>query len=365
MKQRILHVIANLRHGRAARQMTLLLGALPRERFESRVLALGGDGPVSSAVVAAGVPVEALRWQPRLDPRPLWALYQRIEAFRPDVIHAWHLAALPAIRLTARRGTPIVVSRPVHRHLDGLRGQFARWLLRAANRITFAGAAEEEHCRKLGFVVESLSPARLAVGVPETRPREEVLAELRRVSPAIPAEVRFIACVGPLERHKALQDAVWAFALLQYLYNDLHLLVIGTGPEEEQLRRFARDQGVSDRVHLIGDRSDLGEVLSACEVAWVPGRRGAVGAILEAMAAGRPVMAIRRAETIELLGEDEAGVLLPPSAPCQLARQTRVVLEDAGLARRLGEAGRRRALRDFAVADMARDHEAIYHAFAT
>jgi glycosyltransferase involved in cell wall biosynthesis len=176
---------------------------------------------------------------------------------------------------------------------------------------------------------------------------------------------RYIACVGPIESHKRLKDAVWAFDVLHYIYKDLHLLLIGTGPDEPRLRTFVRDVGIEDLVHFLGDRSDLAELFALSELVWVPGRSGGVGAIVEAMAASRPVIATRLPESAELLADGATGCLVPANDPAELSRQTRRLMDDVSLRARMGEAGRQRATREFDAADMVRDYEAIYEELTT
>jgi glycosyltransferase involved in cell wall biosynthesis len=363
MKQRVLHVLPNLRHSSAARQLGLLAAGLSRQDFDCRVIALGNDGPAAAGLAATGVEIEALGWSHIFDPRPLWKLRRWIQMFQPNIIHAWQRPALRALCLMGHR-TRVVVSQAVPRQSLGPATPLARWLLRAADRVVVAGPADAERSRRLGLPDAALRPARLAVPTPPPRSHAEIRARLLERFPAIPPRARFVACIGPLDPHKGLREAVWAFAILHYLYNDLHLLMIGSGPEAARLRQDARQQGVPDRVHLLGDRSDVPDLLGVCEVAWVLGRHGGDGAVLEAMAAGRPILAARRPDLAELLGADEAGVLVSARDTGALARQTRHLLEDSTLRARFGEAGRRRAARHFAVADMIRDYEGIYKELA-
>src|SRR5262249_32954999 len=153
-----------------------------------------------------------------------------------------------------------------------------------------------------------------------------------------------IVCTGPLERQRGIRDAIWALDILKYLYDDLHLVVIGEGPEQDSLERFAGDIQALDRVHLIGTVSTVGPILERAQVAWVPGSRGGCNAALEAMAAGLPVVASRTGNLPELIIDTETGFLVEHEDRPALARHTRQLLDDAELRRRLGKAGQARAL---------------------
>src|SRR5438128_1085618 len=127
MMQRVLHVIPSLRPGGAVRQLGLLTEALPRDRFECRVLAFAADG---LEAFPDGVERAMLDWRRAIDWRPLWKLRKCINDFKPSVIHAWHPTALAAVRVAGLRGARLVVSQSFTSHSVGLRAEFANWLLR-------------------------------------------------------------------------------------------------------------------------------------------------------------------------------------------------------------------------------------------
>lgn len=356
MRQRILHVVPNLRYGSAARQAVLLAEGRDREHFECRVASLGAGGPAETQFTRASVPVTRLGSRGRIDPRPAWELRRLLGDFAPDVIHAWQPSAVRTVRLALAlqpSSARLVVSRPLSRGTAPLAARFHTWMLRSADRIAVTGRQEMERCLSLGIPSGKLASVR--VGVRQTKPALAADGNRRR----------YIACVGPIESHKGLKDAVWAFDVLHYIYKDLHLLLIGTGPDEPRLRKFLRDIGIEDLVHFLGDRSDLADLFALAELVWVPGRSGGVGAIVEAMAASRPVIATHLPESAEVLADGAAGCLVPANDPAELSRQTRRLMDDVELRARMGEAGRQRAAREFDAADMVRDYETIYHELTT
>jgi glycosyltransferase involved in cell wall biosynthesis len=166
----------------------------------------------------------------------------------------------------------------------------------------------------------------------------------------VAAPARQILCIGPIERPKGFQDAVWAFDILHCLFDDLRLVFAGDGPDRSRVEEFAKAVRVWRNVQFTGHCLDLTPLLQRAAVVWVPGRKGGVGAALEAMAAGRPIVASHIPELAEIVVDGETGYLVPTGDKAALARQTRLLLEDAALARRLGEAGQRRAVKEFSVA---------------
>lgn len=347
---KVLFVIPRLDPGGAAKQLGLLAAHLPRERFESRICVLGPDTSWSERLRKAGVKVEALGWRRWFDLGALARLQRLVQEFRPDLIHAWRPAALRAIGCLGAPPARRIVSDPSlpMNRLD-------RWLSRRVERVIVSGPAWAERCRRDGTATEKLVviPPAVEVEKPVDAPPAEI-AGLDR-------QVRCVVCVGPLQVHKGFRDAIWALDILRYVADDLHLLLVGDGPDRARLRQFSHDSRTADLVHMPGTRDDVPAWLRRAEIAWVPSRApGGVNVALEAMAAGRPVVAANLPELAEVVVDGQTGFLVPSGSPTALARQTRVLLDNASLRQQFGEAGRQRAARHFAVADLVRRFADLY-----
>jgi glycosyltransferase involved in cell wall biosynthesis len=163
--------------------------------------------------------------------------------------------------------------------------------------------------------------------------------------------------------HKGFRDAVWALDILHYLYSDLHLVLVGNGSDRVRVAHFAQSVGTAERVHFLGRVDSVGPLLRRAAVVWVPSRnQGGICAALEAMAAGRPVVATRTGGLDEIVINGLTGFLVKPGDKAGLARQTRLLLDDPALAARLGEAGRQRVLENFTAARMVQQCERLYAA---
>jgi glycosyltransferase involved in cell wall biosynthesis len=351
---KILFLIPEGSHGGSGKQLALIAAGLPRDQFDVRVVVVGRDGPLSTELRSSGLPVAVLGWTRLLDPQPVWRLRQRVRSFRPDVIAGWGLTAL-RIGSLVRDSARLVLHQlcpPRERDPWPPLGPFDRWLLRRSNRVVAGHAAEVRCYRRLGMPAERvcLIPPGVAPAEAPAVPREELL---RRQ--ALPATARVVVCAGPLQAHKGYRDGLWALDILTYLYDDLHLVVLGDGPDRARLQRFARDIQMLDRAHFLGRREGLADWLAAADVVWVPSRAdGGVNVALEAMSAGRPVIAGKTPGLAEVVTDGETGYLFAPGDKVALARLTRRLLDDASLRRRLGEAGQQRAEERFAAAELAR-----------
>jgi glycosyltransferase involved in cell wall biosynthesis len=353
---KILHVIRGLDYHGTTRQLVLLVRGLPRAEIQSLVCVLGGPGPFLGELKAAGIPVEVMNWRRWLDPRPLWQVRRLLREHRPDVVHVWSRDTLRVFRLADLGGKwPVALSAPAvtARRL----GRLDRWLLRRVDRVVVTGDVEAERCLKIGIRNERVFGVSPAVALPGEGVKPAPLPD------SVPAEKsRFVAVMGALERHKGFRDAIWAFGILRFLYDDLRLLLIGSGPDRARLEEFARSTNCLPRVHFLGERADGASLLAHAEVVWATDLvDGGVNVALEAMAAGRPVIATRQPGLAEVIVNGQTGFLVPPGNPAELARQTRTLLDDPALGERLGSAGCQRVAEHFRVDELARQMSGLYH----
>jgi glycosyltransferase involved in cell wall biosynthesis len=160
--------------------------------------------------------------------------------------------------------------------------------------------------------------------------------------------------------HKGFRDAVWAMGVLEFLDLNVHLVLAGDGPDRDRLEAFARRTRVAGRVHFLRAPVDLPGLLDRSDVVWVPDRHGGRQTALEALAAGRPVVGFRQPALEGVVTDGLTGLLISPGDKVGLARQTRVLLEEDALRRRLGEAGRLHALERFGVARLCAAYAGLY-----
>jgi glycosyltransferase involved in cell wall biosynthesis len=350
--QKILFVLSHLEYCGAAKEVALLASGLPRDRFEPRVCILGNTGPASVWLAASGASVSILEGTRLINVAAYRRLRRLIRDFQPDIVHAWGLSAYRIVAVTAGRGPHrLLVSAPFPAGGRKALGRLESWLLRRADRILARSPAEAEWWQGLGLrstLVEGIPPGVEVVG--QTSLTREAHPSTNQDG-QVHAGQRLVVCVGPLEPHKGYLDAVWSFDILHYLYDNVRLVVAGSGPARPRLEEFAQATGAAAYVDFIGPQADIAPWLTRAEVVWVPGRATAgVHVALEAMALGRPVVAARLPCLADLVADGETGYLVAPGDKVGLARQTRLLLDSADLRRRLGEAGRRRVTTMFPAA---------------
>ncbi len=162
-----------------------------------------------------------------------------------------------------------------------------------------------------------------------------------------PPGVPVVLALGRLHRNKAFDVLIRALPLLP----GVHAVIAGEGPERTALLALARQEGVSDRLHLLGWRTDQDALLAACDVLACPSRHEPLGnVVIEAFSARRPVVAADAAGPVELIQDGVTGLLVPREDPQRLADAVGAVLAAPALSARLAAAGRARFLAEHCAA---------------
>jgi glycosyltransferase involved in cell wall biosynthesis len=227
----------------------------------------------------------------------------------------------------------------------GLERLAARWC-----RVILAVSAHE---REAGLA-QGIGPA----GRYRVVPNGVDLARFARTPEPVPGQV---IAVGRLARQKRPDIAVRAFAAIRDRVPGATLAFVGDGPERPAVESLVQELGLADAVRLLGARDDVAELLASAHCLLLASDyEGCPLSVIEAMAAGVPVVATRVGGVPEIVADGATGLLAEPRDPAGLARALAGVLTDPALARRLGDAGRERAHEQFGRELMARRIVAIY-----
>lgn len=181
-----------------------------------------------------------------------------------------------------------------------------------------------------------------AQGWPATRVHHlpNFVPDLSGAIPAIlptPPGAPVVLALGRLHRNKAFDILVRALPHLP----GVHAVIAGEGPERDNLLDLARREHVSDRLHLLGWRTDTAALLAAAKILTVPSRHEPLGnVILEAFSAGIPVVAAESAGPLETIRPGETGLLVPLEDPVGLADAVRSIIGDGAIAEGLATAAR-------------------------
>jgi glycosyltransferase involved in cell wall biosynthesis len=194
-------------------------------------------------------------------------------------------------------------------------------------------------------------------GISSAAPRDRAAA---RATLGLAPEARAILTVGSLTKQKAQHVLLEAFATVARADARATLLVAGSGPRAEELAARSASLGIADRVHWLGARDDVGDLLAACDVfALSSEREGLPVTLLEAMRAERPVVSTRAGGCGEAVADGITGRLVAVGDAAALGEALRGTLADPAAAAGLGRAGRARWAERFTAERMVRETEAL------
>jgi glycosyltransferase involved in cell wall biosynthesis len=277
-------------------------------------------------------------------------------------VHTWLFAANSYGRQAAlAAGVKHIVAgeRCVDPWKTGLHFAIDRSLARRTERIVTNSSGVKDFYVRHGLPAEKFTiiPNGIQVAPPaEPLTREQCFAQL-----GLPQSEHLIGIVGRLWPQKRLKDLIWAGDLLKASRDGWQAAIIGDGPQRWRLERFRDQVDIADRVHFLGERHDVTRLMPHFDVLWLGSEyEGQSNAILEAMAAGVPVIATDIPGNRDLVVDGETGYLLPVGDRFEFARRTHWLLEDSALRKRLGEAGKQRILQHFTVEQMVDRHAALY-----
>lgn len=351
-EQAIARLVASLRPDRYRATVVLPEEGPLRERLEAR--------GVASVLMPSAWWVPATHWTPATFAAQVDGLLGRadrlaawLSANRIALVHTNTLVTLEGALAAAAIGIPhLFHSRglfdsgfPPHYFSDldfifGVIDRLADGLICVSRAVR---AQAERHCWLAPLFVVHDGFDRVGFLGSATVPRERLLVLLD-----LPPGSRIVASLGGLQRRKGQIDLVDAFALLADRHPELHLVLAGGHNDEEYVRmlqaRIAQ-HGLAGRIHLPGNLSEPLSLLQAAAVVVQPSLSEGFGlGVLEAAAAGRPVVATRCGGPEEILEDERSGLLVPPADPGALAHAIGSLLDDAELARRLGEGAAQRAI---------------------
>jgi glycosyltransferase involved in cell wall biosynthesis len=356
----VLLVITLAEVGGAQAYVAALLPALVT-RFDVAVAA-HGSGPLRDAAEAAGaryIPLRHVRrplslWR---DPAGFFELVRLVRRERPDLLHASSSKAGVLGRMAAAAARVPVRIFTVHGWAFAAHSGMPSRLYRLADRLmdplTTVTICVSEHEREAGLAAGTCARSRTVV-----IPNAVDVAASPRFRSEERARPRILA-VGRLKPPKDFQTLVEALAALPH--GSFDALIVGDGPDRARLEEQIRELWLTGRVRLAGQRRDVPELLAGADVFVLPSRsEGHPVSVLEAMAAGVPVVASRVGGIPEQVEDGVTGLLVEPGDPEALAAALGRLAADPALRRRLGVAGRRRAEKAFDLDAFRRAHLEVY-----
>ncbi len=362
MSHRILHVVDSVDRYAPATDLLAVAKGLPVGEWESHVVVLGHPGPLAKSFAEADLQPKYLERRWAYDPTTLLRLIAHLRSVRPDVVHSWDAVSREYAELAVRwGGDPPLVAQCHQLWLGEPRLRWPapqRWR-HAADRLVVDSQALREVQQP--FVPAHAACEVVAPGVAPsgetTTTREQWLDELQ-----LPHQARLIAVAGPLLPRFGVKELIWAADMVRVLHPNIQFLILGDGPQRTHLERFAHTAAESQNICFIGDTQGWPEVARHLDIYWQGTEPHATSptTLLDAMAAGVPVVASDIPPHREIIQPGENGYLVGIEARAERTRATDLLLNDAVTARAIGNAGRDRVLREFSLTARCEHFAQIY-----
>jgi len=355
---RVLHLDSE-RPWRGGEQQVLLLMRRQRTRGDEPHLAAPAEGALAQRAMGEGFPLHRVPMRGTWDLGSVLAIAKLHRTLRPDVVH-WHAArahALGAMAALLSRGPALVLSRrvdfPVRRSVGS----------RLLYRLDIDAIAAISEAVRGALVQSGLDAAGIHI-VPSGIDAAPLLGPFDR--PAARArlgmgESEIVALnVAALAPHKSQTDLLRAAAITKERCPLLCVWIVGEGPLMSALHAEHASLRLGDTVRFLGFRSDVADLLRAADLFCLSSRLEGLGtSILEAMAAGLPVVATRAGGIPEIVAEGVTGLLVPPGNPDALADALVAMASDTVRRTGMGGAARERA-RGFSADRTAELTRALY-----
>ena len=365
---KVVHFITELDRGGAQMALYRLLRHTDRQKFAPHVVCLyNGHKVVAQQIRQLGIPVTDLgmRGQWRLD--ALWRLYRLLRRERPFLLHTWMFHAnIPGRVLGRLAGVPVIISAE---RTMGQEGRLRRALNRLTSRLPDSIICVSQQVADFAAQEIGLPPAKLSVirnGIDLTQFDNLPDPQTARAEFGLPARGKLIAAIGRPRQVKGYTFLLLAFAQIAPAYPGLYLIFVGDGPEKRPLQTAAAQLPGANRVHFLGDQQDIPRLLAGLDILVLPSHwEGLPNVVLEAMAAGLPVVATAVGGTPELVIHNQTGLLVPPQSPEALAQAISQLLDHPEKAAQMGQNGRQRAAAQFTIERMVQQTEALYNRLLT
>jgi glycosyltransferase involved in cell wall biosynthesis len=357
-RPKIAHVDAETGFSGGEKQVFLLIEGLRREGWGN--VLVSPEGSRSRARAAElGIEHVAVAMRNDLDGPSVLALRRAFERGGAALAHL-HTGRATWLGGWAARmaGIPAITTRRMDRDVrPGARARLVHGTLTRRSVAISPGVAE---CLRRGGVPEErIRTIWSAVDVEElrpSRPRDAVRAEL-----GSPPDRVVVLALGALVPRKGIDVLLDALAGLRGGATPWVAWIAGSGDERTALERRAESLELGSRVRFLGQRDDAADLLGACDLLAMPSRREGLGvAALEAMAAGRPVVASRVGGLGQAVVDRSTGLLVPPDDPRALAAALLELIESPELRARLGVQARARVDAEFRAERMVSAYAALY-----
>lgn len=301
-----------------------------------------------TAAEKAGIQVERIDEKSRFDRAVIARMNDLAARLRPDIVQTHSVKSHFLVRLSGLAGRcPWIAFHHGYTDTDfkmRVYNQLDRWSLKRAGRVVTVSKAFKQQLERTGVDANKISVVQNSIDPSSFDTVTRASAERVRQRLRLSANSRMILSVGRLSREKGHADLVRAFAMFADRHPRLEpvLVIAGDGHERQNIENLSAELRVRERVILVGHTEDIKPYYLAAEMMVLPSHsEGSPNVLLEAMAAGLPVIATRVGGVPEIVIDNESALLVNAGNHKQMALALARVSTDAALREQLAEGGRK------------------------
>ena len=368
-KPLIVHVLYRLDTGGMEHIVVSLINAT-RDRYRHAVIALTGFGALRGEIEHAVTVCLSLEKKPGKDWSCYGRLWRALRALKPDLVQTYNVGTLDLAPVVRLAGVRRLVHAEHGRDATDPKGEnpkylrLRRWMAPFIDRYVAVAPdlqrwlVDRARIRraKVVYIANGIDANAFKASRLESTPRG-LLADF-----APPGSV-LVGHVARLDKVKDQAGLISAFKLLRDVAApvDCRLAIAGEGPQRDKLERQIAELDLVDTVRLLGNRSDVAELLAECDVFALSSiAEGMPVTVLEAMAAGLPVVATDVGSVALVVERGVTGTLVPAGDARAMAEALRAYAADATLRRQHGDAGRARVAARFSLGAMVSAYVTLY-----
>jgi len=326
--KRIAFCITELDPGGAERNLLQLAKRLDRANWEPHVYSLQPGGALISDFETAGIPVTSLQASKRNPLGIVNQLTRELKQFQPHILQSFLYHANIVGRIAARRAcVPIVVSGVRVAEKRSKRRLWLDWLTDrlVTHHVCVSAAVAQFMIDQAGLPAEKVTT--IPNGVDAACFAEAKPVDLSQFS--IPKNSTTLLFVGRLDPQKAPLNLMQACEPVLSRQKQVHLLLVGDGPLKPDIESWIEQHSLVNRIHLTGWRDDVAGIYKAAHCLVLPSLwEGMPNVVLEAMAAGLPVVATNVEGCNELIQDHQTGLLVPPDDISALSEAISAMLQN-------------------------------------
>lgn len=357
---KIAFCITDLDAGGAERALLQLVTRLDRSRWEPHVYCLSGEGALVEPLQAANIPVTCFGAQKVRNLSVIFQLARELRVLRPALLQTYLFHANIAGRIAGRWAkVPVIVSGI---RVAEKRSRVPLWI----DRMT-RGLVDHHVCVSQSVADFSRTASRLPDQKMSVIPNGVDVELYANAPPAdlsgfgISENHKTALFVGRLDPQKNPSLVLEAMEYLKDRHPELHLLLVGDGPLRKHLESWVCEHHLTERIHFAGRREDVPELMKASDLFVLSSRwEGMPNVVLEAMAAGLPVVATRVEGTGELIQQNETGLLVSGPGSESISEAVHKLLSAPEEAREMGLRAQKHVLQDLTWDIVVEKYDALY-----